>query len=452
MNANERLNVDEYMLTQGQIYFLEGWHQEQTSFEIFVRSLPGKDIPDPRGQRTYLVAAGLDQALEYLERVRASEQHLRWLAEDGYDPAFIEFMRTWRFRGSVDAVAEGTIVTNQVPLATVSGSRFDCQMVESALLGIFGPNTLFTTKAARIVQAAKGRPLWDFGLRRAQDPAVAHTVARQSYIAGFAGTATWESAKLLGIPSAGTMAHHFIMRSGPEGEQGAFETFFRHFPQRTVALPDTYSTPGGIDKGMNASEATGIPFKSVRLDSGDLTALSIQGREMLDERGYAQTQMGASNDLHEYSIADMIEAGARIDWFGVGTMLATSADAPALGIVYKLTEQEIDGVTSQCMKLAPGKQTDPGMHAVWRRPDGQLVLALADEHLDGAERLTRPAMRDGKRLVSQTIHELREHTMAEIARMPEYARFGHGARPLTIERTRALWQLRASLGDTEAEV
>ncbi len=448
----KKINLDEYMLTQGQVFLLEGWHEEHTSFEVFVRSLPGQNAADPRTARTYLVAGGLSKALEYLENVQATERHLQWLAEDGYHPDFIELMRTWRFRGVIDAVPEGTIITNQVPLATISGTRFDCEMVESALLGIFGPHTLFATKAARIVQAADGRPLWDFSLRRLQDPAVAATVARQSYITGFAGTASWEYGHELGIPTTGTMAHHFVMRFGPEGEQEAFEAFLRHWPGRGTLLPDTYSTLRGTHLAMQASKAVDVPLKATRLDSGDLLQLSIDSRKMLDDNGFVASQIIATNDLEEIAIADLISAGACIDSFGVGTMLGTSADAPALGIVYKLSEQTIEGQTTQRMKLAPGKQTDPGSHRVWRRDDRQLVLALAGEDLSSeAQVLTQRQMTAGKALPQPDLEQIRRYTMGEIAGMPDYACFGHDAKPLTLERTQKLWRLRADLGDAQAE-
>lgn len=450
-----KINFDEYMLTQGQALFLAGYHDEQTSFEIFVRSLPGKDAPDERTARTYLVASGLSEALEHLQHLKVSDQHCEWLAADGYDPEFIEFLRTWSFKGSVHAVPEGTVITNQVPMATFSGSRFDCQMIETAMLGIFGPNTLFATKAARVVQAAQGRQLSDFSLRRLQGSAVAATVARSAFIAGFASSASWEYAHELGIPTAGTMAHHFVMRFGPDREQEAFELFLRSWPDRSVLLIDTYDTLRGARRAMAASKATGIALKAVRLDSGDLLELSKGVRQILDDGGFESTHIIATNDLHEIAIDDLLSAGAPIDAFGVGTMLGTSADAPALGIVYKLTEQTIDGETTRCMKLAAGKQTDPGTHTVWRsRSDRQLTLALDHEDLSEThDQLTQLVMQDGVAVQTPvSLHDVRSLVEQELAQMPATARFGKRARPLTLDRTQELWKLRESLGDPEAHL
>jgi nicotinate phosphoribosyltransferase len=458
VNPLARINVDEYMLTMGRVFFEMGWHEEQTTFETFVRSLPldsmrGTPGFDDRSARTYLIARGMYHAVKFLETLRATDKHIQQLTDQGYDPAYIEFLRNWRFSGTVEGVPEGTAVTNQVPLASITGTRFDCEMVETAMLVIFGPHTMFTTKAARIVQAARGRRLLDFSMRRLQHPEVAGTVVEAAWTAGFGASASWEYAGERGVPTAGTMAHHFVMRFGPDREQEAYETWLRLWPERSVLLPDTYDTLRGISLIAAAADATGVNPMGVRLDSGDMAALSIQGRQVLDDAGYSATQISASSDLDEIKIDDMLSAGAKIDAFGVGTQLGTCGDAPSLGIVYKLVSQNVEGEQQHRMKLTAGKQTDPCRHRVWRRnSDRQLVLALHHEDLStDHELLTRTFMQDGVACELDSLEHVRERVAAELAAMPEIHRFGCGAAPMRLERTQALWRLRAELGDSQAQ-
>lgn len=440
----DALLTDEYTLPMSQSFWLHNQGEEITTFDLFVRRLPT--------QRRYLVAAGLGSIVEWLQNLRFTTRDLDYLADGGeYLDGFLEYLSTWRFTGDINAVAEGTVIGAQAPMMTVTAKRIEATIIESALLALNNHQTMIASKAARIVEAAKGRPVWDFSLRRLHGPYAAFGVARASYIAGFAGTATVAAGRDLGIPTTGTMAHHFVQRFGPDREQEAYEQYLRDFPGRSVLLPDAYETMRGIDRAIAAGKATGIQPKGLRLDSGDLLADSVVAREKLNAAEYESSTITGSNDLDEYKIDDLVKAGAPIDGFGVGTMIGTSADAPNLGGVYKLTAQETDDedLPALIMKLAPDKMTDPGYHQMWRVAAGADVLSLREEQppTSGAVPLLDPVMRDGELVVEMpSLDDARRRCAEQVAELPmKYRGLDPDGPQLTVHRSVALTQLREQL-------
>jgi nicotinate phosphoribosyltransferase len=434
------LHCDEYELTMAQSFLAHG----QTGRAVFELSV--RDLPRNRG---YLVAAGLQTALEYLARLRFDEVALAWLASQGiYGSAFIEHLRGLRFSGDVDAIPEGTPVGAGEPILRVDAPRVQATLVESALLTIVNHQTTIATKTARVVDAAAGRPVFDFSLRRLHGPDAAVGVARAAWIGGAAGTASVVGGQRLGIPTTGTMAHHYVIAFGPDGEQAAFEQFLRDYPGRATLLVDTYDTLRGTERAVAASRATGVALGGVRLDSGDLLSLTRDVRALLDAAGMPGARIVASNELDEWRIDELVRGGAPIDSFGVGTSLGTSSDAPALGGVYKLVAQE-DAATGRLqpvMKRSTGKVTDPGVHQVWRSPGGD-VVGLASESLEG-EPLLVPFMRDGGHVGEvEPLDAARERCRAGLERLPDAVRRLTDPRPLDVARSAALTELRSELED-----
>jgi len=432
------LHTDEYELTMAQSFF----HHGQTgavSFEVTVRSLP-----ESRG---YLVAAGLEQVLAYLLSLHFEPEQLDFLRSLGVDrDDFLAHLAGLRFSGDVDAVPEGTPVGAGVPLLRITAPRLEATVVESALLALLNHQTMIASKASRIVEAARGRPVWDFSLRRLHGPEAALGVARAAYIAGCAGTATVAAGERLGIPTTGTMAHHFVQAFGEAYEQAAFEQFLRDYPGRAVLLVDTYDTLRGVDRAIAASRATGVPLAGVRLDSGDLAALAREARARLDAAGLAQARILASGDLDEYRIEALVGGAdpAPLDSFGVGTMLGTSADAPSIGGVYKLVAQTQGEEMVPTMKMSSAKVTDPGAHQVFRVDDG-LVIALHDEEC-GGEPLLRPVMRGGRVVFDvPSLDTIRACTRERVAALPRDVRAVDSPQQLRVERSPGLRALRDRL-------
>jgi nicotinate phosphoribosyltransferase len=432
------LHCDEYELTMAQSFLTHG-QNGRAAFELGVRSLPVN--------RGYLIAAGLETALEYLETLRFDEGDLAWLATRGiYGPAFIEHLRTLRFTGDVDAIPEGTPVGAAEPLLRVVAPRVEATLVESALLSIVNHQTLVATKTARVVGAAAGRPVLDFSLRRLHGPDAGIGVARAAWIGGAAATATVIAGRRLGIPTSGTMAHHFVLAFGRDHEQAAFEQFLRDYPGRAYLLVDTYDTLRGTEHAIAASRATGITLAGVRVDSGEFAVLAWRVRELLDAAGMGEAHIVASNDLDEWSIDKLVRAQTPIDSFGVGTALGTSSDAPALGGVYKLVAHEDPrtGLLEPVMKLSEAKANDPGVHQVWRTAEGD-VIGLASESLPG-EPLLAPVVRDGRRLREpEPLDAARQRCHEGLARLPEAVRRITDPQPLAIERSAVLIELRHRL-------
>ena len=405
MNAlTSPLLTDLYQLTMLQAYYEQDM-TETAVFELFVRKLPPG--------REFLVAAGLEQALAYLEGLRFAPEDLQWIERSGHFRAdFATRLEQLRFTGDVHAMPEGTLFFPDEPILRVAAPMPEAQLVETRLLNLVHFQTVIASKAAHVRRAAPGKGLIDFGLRRAHGAEAGLLAARAAYLAGFDGSATALAAPRFGIPVFGTMAHSFVQAH--ESEAGAFAHFAAAFPNNAVLLVDTYDTL----QGARRAAATPGKLKGVRLDSGDLDALSRQLRRILDDAGHRDAIIFASGNLDEARIAALVAAGAPIDSFGVGTSLTTSADAPYLDAVYKL--QEYAGRARR--KRSTGKATWPGRKQVWRKLDAaghyeRDVVTVEGDAQPGAALLT-PVMRGGRRLAQPALAEMREHCRAGLARLP----------------------------------
>jgi nicotinate phosphoribosyltransferase len=395
-----------------QAYFDRGM-DDSAVFEFFVRRLPE--------QRNFLLAAGLEQALDYLEDLHFSTADIEALRVTGlFSDAFLDSLAELRFTGNVDAMPEGTPFFPDEPILRVTARLPEAQLVESRLINILHYQTLVASKAARCVLAAPGKQLIDFGMRRAHGAEAAKFAARASYIAGFSGTATVLAQPLYGIPIFGTMAHSFI--EAHDSELDAFEHFSRSHRGAIVLLIDTYDTETGAARVAELAgklAAEDIDIHAVRLDSGDLGRLAKRVREILDAGGCSSIGIFASGGLDEGEIDRLLAAGAPIDGFGVGTSLDVSTDAPALDCAYKL--EEYAGRARR--KRSPGKVTWPGRKQVFRYydRDGAMSrdeIALASEERSG-ERLLRPVMHNGKRTAeSPSLEAVRQHARRELSRLP----------------------------------
>jgi nicotinate phosphoribosyltransferase len=404
------LLTDLYQLTMLQAYFDRGMHAPAV-FELFVRKLPAR--------RNFLVAAGLEQALDYLMNLAFGAQDVADLAATGlFGSEFLDWLQGLRFTGDVDALPEGTIFFPNEPILRVTAPLPEAQIIESRLVNIVHFETLIASKAARCVLAAQGRTLVDFGMRRAHGSEAAAFAARASYLAGFAGTATVIAHPAFGIPVFGTMAHSFVQAHDNEIE--AFEHFARSHRGSLVLLLDTYDTLTAARRVVElARRLPDRRIDSVRLDSGDLGSLARGVREIFDGAGLPHIRIFASGSLDEQRIAELLASGAPIDGFGVGTSLDVSEDHPALDCVYKL--QEYAGKPRR--KRSTGKATWPGRKQVRRHHDGagrlhHDVLGLEDEALDG-EPLLVPVMRGGKLLGKPpALDAIRERARAGLETLP----------------------------------
>jgi nicotinate phosphoribosyltransferase len=431
------LITDLYQLNMIEAYLAHG-ETRTAVFEFFVRRLP-----DERG---FLIAAGLEQVLDFLDHLRFSREELDWLASTGrFSPRLIGYLEKLRFSGDVHAMAEGTAVFANEPILRVTAPLPDAQLVETRIINLLHFETLIASKAARIVLAAPGKLAVDFGLRRAHGGEAGLLAARASYIAGFAGTATLAAEKEFGIPTFGTMAHSFV--EVHDDEETAFERFARARPDALTLLLDTYDTEAAARKAVALApklKAAGIEVRAVRLDSGNLGALAKSVRAILDEGGLPKVAIFVSGGLDEYAVLSLMAAGAPIDGFGIGTSLTTSSDAPALDCAYKL--QEYAGLPRR--KHSPGKATWPGRKQVWRRyaGDGRMagdVLSVEGDRQDG-EPLLRQVMAGGRRVhAAPTLDEVRARAANELARLPEPLRQLQAKPPYIVEVGEALKKLAA---------
>jgi nicotinate phosphoribosyltransferase len=414
--ATSPLLTDLYQLSMVQAY-LERGQAETAVFEFFVRTLP-----DRRG---FLIAAGLEQVLEYLEILRFSSEDIAWLAENGrFKPALIDWLAAFRFTGDVHAMPEGTPFFGDEPILRVTASLPEAQLVETRLINVLHFQSLIASKAARMVLAAPNKLLVDFGLRRAHGAEAGLMAARASYIAGFGGTATIMAGKLWDIPLYGTMAHSFIQSYQDEAQ--AFEEFARSWPDRLVILLDTYDTEAAARKVVALAprlETAGIKVIGVRLDSGDLATLARSVRCVLDEGNLKEVTIFASGGLDEDDLLEFTRRNVPIDGYGMGTSLVTSFDAPALDCAYKLEEY----ASLARRKRSAGKATWPGRKQVWRSygADGCMagdILSIESDHQAG-EPLLQPVMRAGRRVIHPpSLTEIRSRTACELQRLPERLR------------------------------
>ncbi len=409
------LATDLYQLTMAAGYVAGGLHTRAAgTFELFVRRLPWN-------RRSYLVAAGLDRALMFLEDLALGDDEIAWLRDlPAFASApvdFFAFLRGLRFTGDVWAMPEGTPFFAFEPIVRVTAPLAEAQYVETALLSIVNFESTIASKAARIVRAAAGRPVMEFGARRAHGLEAALFAARAAYLAGGDSTSYVEAGRRFGIPLAGTMAHSWVMAA--DDEMSAFRNYAALFGVRATLLLDTYDTIAAAQ----AVAASDLRPGAVRIDSGDLAAASGEVRRVLDAAGLRATKIVVSGDLDEFSIADLVARGARVDGFGVGTALVTSEDAPALGGVYKLVELRREGRVAAVRKRSPGKATWPGSKQVWRvMRDGVAhhdVVALEDEPpLDGAAPLLTPVMQRGRRVRPVSLADARTYCRSAVDALP----------------------------------
>ncbi len=439
------LLTDLYQMNMIQAYLDHG-ETKTAVFEFFFRKFP------PR--RGFLMAAGLQQALEFLENLRFSPEEIAWLAKTRrFTDKLLDSLASFRFTGDVHAMPEGRIFFPNEPILRVTAPMPQAQLVETRLINILHYQTLVASKAARMVLAAPGKVLVDFGLRRAHGAEAGLMAARASYIVGFTGTATVLAEREFGIPTFGTMAHSFV--EAYDTESAAFECFARSRPQNLTLLIDTYDTEAAARKVVALAPrlaAMDIKIGAVRLDSGDLIRLSRSVRRILDDGGLAEVSIFASGGLDEDNLTEIVQAGAPIDGFGVGTSLTTSSDVPALDCAYKL--QEYAG--QPCRKRSPGKATWPGRKQVWRSygRDGRMagdVLSLESDTQPG-EPLVELVLKDGRRVApAPTLADIRMRAAHDLERLPAPLRELEPRTSYLVEVAEALTQLAAQVDNRIAQ-
>lgn len=413
---NVSLLVDLYELTMADSYLRQDLNQRSV-FDLFVRELPRK--------RNFLLSAGLESALAYLAELRFTPDALEYLESLSlFSHEFLEYLEEFRFTGDVWAIPEGEVVFPPEPVLELRAPRIEAQIVETFLLNQINFQTMIAAKAARIVLAVQGRTVVDFSPRRDHGADAALKAARSAYIAGCAGTSNVLAGRIYNIPVYGTMAHSYVMSF--EDELSAFRAFAEDFPDNVIVLIDTYDTSQGAKNTVQIARELaerGKHVKGVRIDSGDLAQLSREVRKILDDSGFPEIRILLSGDLNEYKIDELLQEGAVADSFGVGTELGTSYDAPALGGVYKLVEDE----RGYHAKLSAGKATLPGRKQIWRffgdqdRMDYD-ALALSEEPApdDGAVPLMQLVMRAGERLGSpEPLDAIRTRCQRALCALPE---------------------------------
>lgn len=416
--GSQALLVDLYELTMAQSYLAEGMHERPATFSLFVRSLPPG--------WGHMVAGGLDDVLAYLEGLCFAEDDLAYLEDTGlFSAPFLHHLRSLRFTGAVRALPEGTPFLAQEPVLEVAAPLLEAQIVETYVLNQVHLECLIAGKAARCVQAAAGRTLVDFALRRAHGTDAGMKVARSTFLAGFDATSNVAAGREYGIPTAGTMAHSYVEAFASEID--AFRAFARAFPDACILLVDTYDTVEGARRaavvGRELADA-GHALRAVRLDSGDLTDLAPRVRSVLDEAGLPGVGLFASGGLDEHEIARLVAPGTPIGGFGVGSAVGVAADHPALDMAYKMVAYDGRSV----LKLSEGKATWPGAKQVFRPVSGDLrepdVIALAGEPAPtGYDALLVPVMDGGRRLAhcllpSGGAHLVRGAPRAHCPRVP----------------------------------
>ncbi|HDR9224216.1 TPA: nicotinate phosphoribosyltransferase [Burkholderia vietnamiensis] len=437
---NISMMMDLYELTMANGYFVGGHEAQWVAFDVFYRKNPD--------QGGFAIFAGLEQVIDCVESLHFGEDDIAYFREMGqFDEAFLDYLRGFRFKGDIHAFQEGTIMYPNEPILTVKAPLIDAQLVETAILAQINHQSMIATKTRRIVSAAQGRPVFDFGARRAHNIDAAVYGARAAYIGGVSGTSNVMAGKQFGIPVSGTMAHSWVMFHGDEYQ--AFRRYAELYPDAAVFLVDTYDVmrsgiPNAIRVAKEVLEPMGKRLKGVRLDSGDLAYLSKRVRATLDDAGLDDCRIYASNSLDEYTIASLLAQDSRIDGFGVGERLITSKSDPVFGAVYKLVAVQENAAFVPRIKIseAAGKTTNPGLKKVYRIycEQGQAIadlIAGADETVDlgGAYRYVVPekpwteqwftncsarelqeiVIRDGKRVYrKRSLDEIRSHVERQL--------------------------------------
>jgi nicotinate phosphoribosyltransferase len=434
MTEHSGLLTDLYELTMAAGYMQTGFDGRAT-FELFVRHLPQR--------RNYLVAAGLQQALEFLENVHFTPAEIDYLRRHRVfrhvRDEFFTYLAKFRFTGDVWAMPEGTLLFAGEPMLRVTAPIIEGQILETYLLATMSYQTMVASKAARVVTAARGRQIVDFGARRAHGSEASLLAARAAAIGGCEGTSNVLAGQQFGMNTYGTQAHSWVMAH--EGEAEAFRKFLDAFPEDAVLVLDTYD----VHKALAEIISIGRKPAGVRLDSGDLARDSRWVRRELDRAGWNDVKVFASGDLDELKIAALLAKGAAIDAFGVGTALATPGDAPHLNLIYKLVEVERGGKTREAAKLTRAKATYPGRKQVYRysTASGEFKndrIALESEHVEkGGEPLLIEVMRDGRRTApAEPVSILRERCLQGLARLPQRYRQINRAVAYPVRYTKAL--------------
>ncbi len=472
MKPNNTLLCDFYQLTMSNGYFELGKADEIAYFDVFFRK-----VPDGGG---FAIAAGLEQVIEYIQTLKFTNQDIEFLrSKNIFSDNFLEYLRTFRFTGDIYAVPEGTPIFPGEPIMTVRAPSIEAQFIETFILLCLNHQSLIATKANRVVRAADGRPVAEFGSRRAQGADGAVLGARASYIGGCAATACTISDRDYAIPATGTMAHSWVQMFDTEYE--AFESYCKMYPESATLLVDTYDVlKSGVPNAIRAFDKVlkplGITKCGIRLDSGDITYLSKKARKMLDEAGYTECKIVVSNSLDENIIRDIILQGAKIDSFGVGERLITAKSNPVFGGVYKLVAKEKDGQVIPKIKISenPEKITNPHFKKVYRIYDNETgkagadLLCVYDEVIDTTKpleifdpietwktkeftnytvkELLVPIYKDGKLVYnSPHISEIREYCLAQVETLwDEVKRFENPHR-YYVDLSEKLWTVKQSL-------
>ncbi len=415
---NLSLLVDLYELTMAQCYFVYRKGARAT-FDLFVRGLPQN--------RSYLIAAGLRDILDYIKNLNFSPSDINYLrSQKIFSENFLMYLAKFKFKGDIWAMPEGTIFFADEPVIRLTAPLIQAQIVESFLLNTINLQTMIASKAARVVLAAKGRKVFDFSLRRTHGPGAGIKVACSSYIAGCSATSTVLAGKLYGIPIVGTMAHSFVMSFKQEID--SFLAYAATFPGRTILLVDTYNTKKGIKNAVTVGlylKEKKYRLQGIRLDSGDIVYWSKIARKMLDGAGLNYVNIVASGNLDEFKIKDLLKRGARIDSFGVGTNMGTSIDAPSLDVIYKISEiTDEEGNFLPTMKLSLGKVTYPGRKQVFRIRDkkGKFIkdiLGLDKEDVPGKPLLVKVVDKGKITYKCPSLHSIRSFVEKSLSRFPD---------------------------------
>lgn len=402
MNSGRKpsaLLVDFYELTMAECYFRHR-RRMSASFDLFVRQMPAS--------RSFLVSAGLEDIIAYLEHFSFDSREISYLESTGvFSGEFLAYLKTMRFTGDLWAMPEGTLFFPGEPLVRITAPLIEAQLVESFLLNTVNIQTMLASKAARCLLAAQGRDLFDFSLRRTHGSDASIKAARSSYLAGFSGTSNVLAASFYGIPLAGTMAHSFVLSFASEIE--AFFAYSSTFPDKTILLVDTFDSRKGIQNAVQIGlelKKRGHQLIGIRLDSGNILELSRFARQQLDAAGLQQVKIVASGNLDEYQISTLLKKKAPVDSFGVGTHMGTSSDAPVLDAIYKLCEVGSNGrELLPVMKLSTNKMTYPGRKQVYRLFDRKKtmrrdIICLEHEKCPGTPLLVK-VMEKGRRIIPQ---------------------------------------------------
>ena len=469
---NYTLLCDFYELTMANGYFELGKADEMSYFDVFFRK-----VPDGGG---FAIAAGLEQVIDYIKNLKFTEEDIAYLrSKKMFSEKFLDYLRTFKFTGDIYAVPEGTPVFPGEPIMTVSAPSVEAQFVETYILLSLNHQSLIATKANRIVRAAQGRPVMEFGARRAQGSDGAIYGSRAAYIGGCVATACAISEPMFGIPASGTMAHSWVQMFDTEYE--AFESYCKIYPDNATLLVDTYDVlksgiPNAIKAFDNVLKPLGIKKCGIRLDSGDITYLSKKARKMLDEAGYTECKIVVSNSLDEVLIRDLILQGARIDVFGVGERLITAKSNPVFGGVYKLVAVENNGDIIPKIKISenPEKITNPHFKKLYRIFDNETGTAIADqlcvfdETIDESEplelfdpvqvwktktvtnftakELLIPIFKNGECVYeSPSLHEIRDYCKAQIMTLWDEVKRFENPHKYYVDLSHKLWDIKQSL-------